>query len=376
MPDDETTPAGGGTPAPLDLAELRSALAENDHPWRMTQTSISRLTEDQRRLRLGVPLTDEALAGAAAVDVLAAQARAQAAGAPAAFDVRSVDGVDYDGDGVRNQGGCGSCVAFGTVGAAEIVYRFTRRVPHGVDLSEAHLFYVHGRSHGVTCETGWMPGPAYADFSAKGVTLEDYYPYTAGDQDGTSRLNADWPNRVAKVTGSVDLTGDPARIKQHISTYGAATACFVVFQDFFSYGSGVYRHVTGEAAGGHCVVLIGYDDAAGCWIARNSWGAGWGDQGWFRIGYGECSIETWQVIGPTGVSLRAWLPDQRVLGLWSNEADGNLWAYAENRGWLKLDGGAVPTNVAMAGELAASKALGRPVGLFEDNGSVQQIYAW
>jgi hypothetical protein len=27
-------------------------------------------------------------------------------------------------------------------------------------------------------------------------------------------------------------------------------------------------------------------------------------------------------------------------------------------------------------ELAASKALDRPVGLFEDNGSIQQIYAW
>jgi hypothetical protein len=30
---------------------------------------------------------------------------------------------------------------------------------------------------------------------------------------------------------------------------------------------GVYRHVTGGLVGGHCVVLIGYDDAAGFWIA-------------------------------------------------------------------------------------------------------------
>jgi hypothetical protein len=30
----------------------------------------------------------------------------------------------------------------------------------------------------------------------------------------------------------------------------------------------------------------------------------------------------------------------------------------------------------MASELAAAKALGRPVGMFEDNGSVKQIYAW
>jgi hypothetical protein len=30
----------------------------------------------------------------------------------------------------------------------------------------------------------------------------------------------------------------------------------------------------------------------------------------------------------------------------------------------------------MASELAASKALAQPVGMFEDNGSVQQVYAW
>jgi C1A family cysteine protease len=376
MPKDETTPAGGGTPAPLDLDELRGVLAENDHPWRMGDTSVSRLTEEQRRLRLGVPLTAEALAASAAVDVRSFEARAEAVGAPAAFDVRNVGGVNYDAEGVRNQGACGSCVAFGTVAAAEIVYRFTRGVTTGVDLSEAHLFYVHGRARGATCDTGWLPAPAYTDFQDRGVTFEDYYPYVAGDQDGTTQVNADWPNRLARVTGAVDLTGDPARIKEHIATYGAVTACFVVYQDFFPYKGDVYRHLTGDVAGGHCVVLLGYDDAAGCWIGRNSWGAGWGEQGWFRIGYGEGNIESWQVVGPTGVALRAWLPDQQVLGLWSNEADGNLWAYASDRGWLKLDGGAVPTNLAMAAELAASKAAARPVGLFEDNGSVQQIYAW
>jgi len=30
----------------------------------------------------------------------------------------------------------------------------------------------------------------------------------------------------------------------------------------------------------------------------------------------------------------------------------------------------------MLSELAAAKALGRPVGLYENNGSITQIYAW
>lgn len=37
--------------------------------------------------------------------------------------------------------------------------------------------------------------------------------------------------------------------------------------------------------GGHAVLCVGYDDARGCWIMRNSWSAGWGDQGYFYLPY-------------------------------------------------------------------------------------------
>src|SRR5688572_25672429 len=78
--------------------------------------------------------------------------------------------------------------------------------------------------------------------------------------------------------------------------------------------------------------------------------------------------------GP-GVNFRTWWPDQQILGLWSNEADANTWAYAAVRGWLKLDGSIVTTHQAMLSELAAAKAGSRPVGLFEDSGAVHQLYA-
>ena len=53
----------------------------------------------------------------------------------------------------------------------------------------------------------------------------------------------------------------------------------------------ITRRPPGEYVGGHCVCIIGYDDAQKCWIAKNSWGKGWGEQGFFRIGYGECGID-------------------------------------------------------------------------------------
>lgn len=250
-----------------------------------------------------------------------------------------------------------------------------------IDLSEAHAYYCYGRADGARCSTGWWPHRLLPSTKNTGLTFEDYYPYTSGEQD-CSNLNNDWPNRIAKVTGFANVGGNPAAMKEHIATYGSIIACFVVYQDFFSYSTGIYRHLTGSLAGGHCVTLIGYSDSEGCWIGKNSWGSGWGDNGFFKIAYGECNIESYpsptgkEVYGVQGVTLKAWLPDQRVLGLWSNEHDANLYAYGALRGWLKLDSGNVMTNLAMANELAAAKAANRPVGLFEDNGAVKQIYAW
>jgi len=72
------------------------------------------------------------------------------------FDARNVGGQSYV-TAVKDQGSCGSCVAFGSLGAMETTAAFTQGQPDlGLDLSEAHLFYTHGGAAGVTCDTGWM----------------------------------------------------------------------------------------------------------------------------------------------------------------------------------------------------------------------------
>lgn len=40
-----------------------------------------------------------------------------------------------------------------------------------------------------------------------------------------------------------------------------------------------------EPMGGHAVCAVGYDDDAKHLIVRNSWGAGWGDKGYFYLSY-------------------------------------------------------------------------------------------
>lgn len=69
---------------------------------------------------------------------------------------------------------------------------------------------------------------------------------------------------------------------------------FEVYHDFFNYKSGVYHHVSGELAGGHAVKILGWgkdDDGTDFWICANSWGPGWGEEGFFRIRMKEGGID-------------------------------------------------------------------------------------
>ena len=70
---------------------------------------------------------------------------------------------------------------------------------------------------------------------------------------------------------------------------------FMVYSDFMSYSGGIYQYTDGVLQGGHAVKIIGFghDDASGLdyWVCANSWGPVWGEQGFFRITWGECNID-------------------------------------------------------------------------------------
>jgi len=57
------------------------------------------------------------------------------------------------------------------------------------------------------------------------------------------------------------------------------------------FESGIYR-CTDDSQTNHCVVIAGYDETEGYWIVKNSWGTGYGDNGYLKVGFGECSIES------------------------------------------------------------------------------------
>ncbi|PDW03299.1 hypothetical protein CJ255_09645 [Candidatus Viridilinea mediisalina] len=72
----------------------------------------------------------------------------------------------------------------------------------------------------------------------------------------------------------------------------ASTVC--VGNAFTQYRGGIFatdeRASCGEGRINHGVVIVGWDDAAGVWIVRNSWGTQWGEAGYMRIAYGTSNI--------------------------------------------------------------------------------------
>ncbi|KAJ7370099.1 hypothetical protein OS493_034310 [Desmophyllum pertusum] len=97
------------------------------------------------------------------------------------------------------------------------------------------------------------------------------------------------------VTTSVEA------IQTEIMTYGPVEGTFNVFADFPPYKTGVYKHTSGGPLGGHSVKILGWgtENNTAYWLAANSWNAGWGDRGFFKIlrGENECGIEAGVVAG-------------------------------------------------------------------------------
>lgn len=366
---------------PINLKDLKRALEESDAPWEMDEENpIVKLDETTRRRMLGFtpPPYEKSLAAAIRDDadstiVTPEMAMSQRAiSSPVKFDNRDVNGKNFT-TAVKDQGGCGSCVAFGTTAVMETTYqRQTNNANSDINLSEAHLFYCHGGDDGRSCSNGWWPDKALEKANEKGVATDDMYPYT-GTQQACS-VTSGWQNSKATSAGHTKLE-TRAAMKDWLSRKGSITGCFLVYQDFFAYRSGVYRHVSGEAAGGHCVEICGYDDNQACWICKNSWGTQWGEAGFFRIGYGQCQIETWAgPYGCNGVSLRSWARDTLVAGLWSNTSQNNAHAYLSGVGWRLIQNDDAATHHAMLLQLCSARAAGRRVDALIDNREIQELY--
>jgi C1A family cysteine protease len=362
-----------------DIKLIQDEIAKAGFDWKPSVNQFSAMSEEEQIKHLGyspgpndISLKEQERIGNENYAAFKASGSMAGFTAPAALDWRNKDGQNYVTP-VKNQASCGSCVAFGTATSVESRAKIQRGASHPIDLSEAHLFYCIARSQGRNCGNGWWPELAMIAFRDIGVTDEACYPYVAGDQDCTGRC-ADWANRVTKISGYTKVS-TIATIKDWIADNGPVEACFTVYNDFFSYSSGVYRKTSNVVAGGHCVCIVGYSDSEQCWICKNSWSASWGEGGYFKIGYGECGIEG-QVYGVNSVIDNYWITGKKVVGFWANNENRNAWVYLSDSGWRKIS----PLNdngfINILTELATAKASGANVNIYIENGLVQTVYVF
>lgn len=201
---------------------------------------------------------------------------------------------DYGGcTPVKNQGGCGSCWAFSTVGALESSIRIRDGVTR--DLSEQYLLSCNIEyPNPWGCDGGWFAHNyhwwkfGYSE-TAAGAVYEAEFPYV-GEEVSCNGPYAHYEKieqwHYVGNAGSVPPTED---IKHAIYEYGPVSAAVCVNDPFRYYPGGVFQGPECTIVN-HAIVLVGWDDIQGAWILRNSWGPGWGEDGYMRIGYGVSKV--------------------------------------------------------------------------------------
>lgn len=191
---------------------------------------------------------------------------------------------------VKDQGNCGSCWTFGTVGPLESNIKIKDGVER--DLSEQYLLSCN--TDGWSCRGGWWahdyhwnkipPGEPDA-----GAVYEADFPYVASDVScGPAHTHHEKIDSWHYV-GSEYSRPSVAAIKQAIYDYGPVSVAVCVGDAFLEYSGGVFQNNECSDVN-HAVVLVGWDDNQGIWHLKNSWGPSWGESGYMRIKYGTSNV--------------------------------------------------------------------------------------
>lgn len=201
-------------------------------------------------------------------------------GLPASYDWCALGGCTP----VRDQGACGSCWAFGTVGPLESAILINDNISR--DLAEQYL--VSCNTDGWGCNGGWWAHDYHEwkippSETAAGAVWEADFPYVADDATCNGPYThhekiADWI-----YVGASNSVPTVDAIKNAIYNYGPIAAAVCVNSTFQAYTGGIYAPTKPCTQINHAIVLVGWDDANQYWILRNSWGPSWGENGYMRI---------------------------------------------------------------------------------------------
>nr|AOH96646.1 cathepsin L-like protein [Paragonimus pseudoheterotremus] len=190
---------------------------------------------------------------------------------------------------VEDQGWCGSCWAFSVAGNIE--GQWFLKTGQLVSLSKQQLVDCDTVDSG--CNGGWPP-LTYGEIKRLGgLEAQRDYPYVGREQ--TCRL--DKSKLLAKIDGSVVLERDEYKQAAWLAEHGPMASALNA--NYFQYYRSGISHPSSYECNpdglNHAVLTVGYGTENGIpyWTIKNSWGTGWGENGYFRLyrGDGTCGIE-------------------------------------------------------------------------------------
>jgi cathepsin B len=203
---------------------------------------------------------------------------------------------------IRNQQQCGSCWAFSATEVVSDRFCIATQGKTNVILSPQDMVSCDTGDYG--CQGGILSN-LWNYYAHTGTVTDSCFPYSSGGGvapacrsscvDGTTTFKK---YKVTQQSVKHFNAKDLATVQNDLMTNGPIQTGFKVYRDFFSYKSGVYRHLSGSFAGGHAVKVIGWgvDSKSNLpyWIVANSWGSAWGQDGFFWIlrGKDECGLES------------------------------------------------------------------------------------
>lgn len=230
---------------------------------------------------------EHSLTGCRFDDAATATPRLQASKADASELPRRVDLRAWCSP-VENQLKTGSCVANALVGALELM--LARQGRERIDLSRLFLYYtarrIDGKEH---VDAGTRVNHAMAALLAHGICEERMWPFlvSAVNQRPTEACFTN-----ARHYEAVQIARMPADLAMTVLAKEIPVAFGIVLpRECYAEGqrSGVCPRPEdlpqASPTGGHAMLIVGYDIDERTWLVRNSWGTGFGDGGYWKIGF-------------------------------------------------------------------------------------------
>ncbi|KAM4664647.1 cathepsin K-like [Discoglossus pictus] len=197
------------------------------------------------------------------------------------WTVRIPEYIDYRKRGyvtpVQNQGYCGSCWAFSSVGALE--GQLKKKTGNLVPLSPQNLLDCDTDNYG--CDGGYMTNAFGYVRDNGGIDSDAAYPYI-GQLEGCLYNPT---GKAASCKGYKEIPiGSEKALKRAVATVGpVAVGIDASLPSFHFYRKGVYYDTSCDPEGiNHAVLAVGYGNRQGIkhWIIKNSWGELWGNKGY------------------------------------------------------------------------------------------------